>query len=331
MSYKTAFRDVIRAYEVDRDQAVALQKKRKEEVYEKLPNIREIDEAISKAGLDAAKFILSSGNETAKTESWLKKSEGLIAEKKRILSENNIPEDYFTAVNRCNICKDTGYIENGRCRCLKQRMIDKYYDLSNIRDLLALENFDGFDIRYYSQAVDPTEGRSPYQNIQRIYRISTDFVKDFGQTFQNLLFYGDTGLGKTFMCNCIAKDLLDNGHTVLYVTAPRIFKLVEDYRFNRNDMDDADYVIDAVTDVDLLVLDDLGAEFSTVVTSAALFDIINQRLLAKKPTVISTNLSLVEFEAQYSARIFSRFLGYYQMLKFIGDDIRAKKKYEGGR
>ena len=330
MSYKTAFRDVIRDYQIDRDKSAALLKKRKDEVYESLPKLKELDEAIAQSALTAAKQILTIGEKNKDIEKWLTSSQNLIAEKKQLLTENNIPEDYLTNIYRCTICEDTGYVENNRCRCLKQRMIDKYYDLSNIRDLLAIENFESFDIRYYSQTVDPIVGISPYQNIQRIYRISMDFVNEFKQSFQNLLFYGDTGLGKTFMCNCIAKDLLDAGHTVLYVTAPQIFKLVEDYRFNRNDMEEPDYVIDAVTDVDLLVLDDLGAEFSTVVTSAALFDIINQRLLAKKSTVISTNLSLVEFEAQYSARIFSRFLGHYRMSKFIGDDIRAKKKYEGG-
>jgi len=327
MSYKTAFRDVIRDYEVDRERSAALLNKRKAEIYDSLPKLKVLDEAISQSALTAAKQILAAGEKNKDIEAWLTKSQNLIAEKKQLLAENGVPEDYLAEIYQCDICKDTGYVENMRCRCLKQRMIDKYYDLSNIRDLLEIENFDNFDIRYYSKTVDSSVGMSPYQNIQRIYRISADFVREFDSSFQNLLFYGDTGLGKTFMCNCIAKDLLDNGHTVLYVTAPQIFKLVEDYRFNRNDMEEPDYVIDAVTDVDLLVLDDLGAEFSTIVTSAALFDIINQRLLAKKSTVISTNLSLVEFEAQYSARIFSRFLGHYRMSKFIGDDIRAKKKY----
>jgi len=330
MSYKTAFRDVIRDYEMDRDKSTALQKKRKAEVYESLPKLKTLDEAISQSALMAAKQILAAGEKTQEIEKWLTKSQNLIAEKKQLLADKGVPEDYLNEIHQCNVCNDTGYVENLRCRCLKQRMIDKYYDLSNIRDLLEVENFENFDIRYYSKTIDPSVGMSPYQNIQRIYRISADFVREFDSSFQNLLFYGDTGLGKTFMCNCIAKDLLDAGHTVLYVTAPQIFKLVEEYRFNRNNMEEPDYVIDAVTDVDLLVLDDLGAEFNTVVTSAALFDIINQRLLAKKSTVISTNLSLVEFEAQYSARIFSRFLGHYRMSKFIGDDIRAKKKYEGG-
>jgi len=327
MSYKTVFRDVMRAYEADRDRNAALLRERKEEVYTKIPRLREIDIEIAEAGIKAARQILD-GNDTIKE--LHKHSTKLLKEKKNLVAKNGIAEGYLTDIYNCYYCHDTGYIINSeRCRCLKQRMINKYYDLSSIKGLLEVENFDSFDLRYFSENIIASEGRSPYQNIQRIYRIAMDFIERFGDEFQNLLFYGDTGLGKTFMCNCVAKELLDRGHTVLYVTAPRIFKLVEDYRFNRNEMEDPDYAIDAVTDVDLLVLDDLGAEFSTVVTNAALFDIINQRLLAKKPTLISTNLSLVEFEAQYSARIFSRFLGNYQMSKFIGDDIRAKKKYGG--
>ena len=331
MSYKTAFRDVMRAYEIDRDRAVALLKERREEVYRNIPRILEIDEQLSQTGIAAAKQILAeAGNSQAILTDLRQQSTTLIDEKQKLLSENGIHKEYFTDIYRCKLCKDTGYETQGeRCHCLKQRLIDKYYDLSNIKGLLEVENFDTFDLRYYSQDIIPTEGISPHQNMKLIYQLATNFVTQFSQTFQNLLFYGDTGLGKTFLCNCIAKDLLDKGHTVLYVTAPRIFRLVEDYRFNRNDMNDPDYVIDAVTDVDLLILDDLGAEFSTVVTSAALFDIINQRLLAKKSTVISTNLSPAEFEIQYSDRIVSRFLGSYKMSKFYGEDIRAKKKYKG--
>ena len=333
MSYQTAFKDVMRAYESDRDRAAALLKERRAEVYRRLPRVLEIDSKLSQLGIDAAKQILlegSGGDELL--QSLRMQSESLKSEKELLLSKDGVPEGYFADIYRCIICQDTGYVESSsvRCQCLKQRLIDKYYDLSNIRGLLAEENFDTFDLRYYSDIVNPTQGLSPHRNMQIIYQVALNFVEDFDHKFQNLLFYGDTGLGKTFLCNCIAKDLLDRGHTVLYVTAPRIFKLVEDYRFNRDEMFEPDDAVDAVTDVDLLILDDLGAEFGTVVTSAALFNIINQRLLAKKATVISTNLSPAEFETQYSDRIVSRFLGHYKMSKFYGDDIRARKKYEGG-
>lgn len=331
MSYKYAFRDIMRAYEIDRDRAAALLNERKSEIYRKLPRVEEIDGELSTAGISAVKGVLD-GAVCADTllEKLREQSAGLKKEKEQLLAENGVPEGYFTDIYRCSLCQDTGFIEaKGRCQCLKQRLIDKYYDLSNVKGVLERENFDNFDFRYYSEEIDPANGISPKRNMEIIYQTASNFVMSFKDTFQNLLFYGDTGLGKTFLCNCIAKDLLDIGHTVLYVTAPRIFKVIEDYRFNRDEMEEPDYAIEAVTDVDLLILDDLGAEVSTMITSAALFEIINQRLLAQKHTVISTNMSPAEFEAQYSDRIVSRFLGHYKMSKFYGGDIRAKKKYSG--
>lgn len=333
MSYKTAFKDVMRAYESDRDRAATLSRERREEIYQRLPRIKEIDEEISQVSISTAKQLLVAGVDHVSLINHMRKhSEVLKTEKENLLLELDIPNNYFNDTYRCSLCKDTGYLAKelsqlNRCQCLKQRLIDKYYDLSNIRGLLATENFDTFDFRYYSEEVLPSEGLSPRRNMQMIYQIATKFVEEFGRSFQNLLFYGETGMGKTFLCNCIAKDLLDRGHTVLYVTAPKIFKLVEDYRFNRDEVDEH-YAIDAVTDVDLLIIDDLGAEFATIVTNSALFDIINQRLLAKLPTVISSNLQHAEFETHYSERIFSRFLGHYKMSKFYGDDIRFIKKHK---
>ncbi|MCL2398254.1 MAG: ATP-binding protein [Defluviitaleaceae bacterium] len=334
MSYKTVFKDIMREYESDRDRAANLLKERREEVYRYLPGVKEIDEELSQIGISVAKRLLKEGADTKSLiENMKKHSEKLKAEKEHLLSEIGVSNNYFNAIYRCNLCEDTGYLtkelsRTNRCQCLKRRLIDKYYDLSSIRGLLEAENFDTFDIRYYSDEILPSEGISPKNNMELIFKNAMKFVDDFGQTFQNLLFYGETGMGKTFLCNCIAKDLLDRGHTVLYVTAPRIFKLVEDYRFNRDEMEDPNYAIDAVTDVDLLILDDLGAEFSTLVTNSTLFDIINQRLLAKLPTVISTNLQLAELETHYTERIISRFFGNYKISKFFGDDIRLKKKYK---
>ena len=328
MGYRTAFREIMRDYEADRDRAGALLAARRQEAYRKVPRVGDIDTRLTEIGLQLVRQALTEGA----TDSLRVESVALRTEKTALLRDCGIPEDYFTAVYRCPDCADTGYTETAegppaRCRCLKQRLIDKYYDLSNLRDTLTSENFDTFDLRYYSEDISEAEGLSPHVNMQTVYRTAAQFVLQTS-VFQNLLLYGETGLGKTFLCNCIAKDSLDQGRTVLYVTAPRLFKLVEAHRFNREEAEEPDEMLDAVLEVDLLILDDLGAEFSTVITSAALFDLINQRLLAKKPTVISTNLSPSGLEAQYSERIVSRFLGYYKMLKFFGDDIRVMKKYE---
>ena len=332
MNYKMVFKDIMRTYEVDRDRAAARLRHRREEVYGKVPRIREIDRELALAGISAARQIAAGGgNVQTLLDELRKRCAALKKEKKRLLSKIDKSDVYFTDIYKCGICQDTGHIGIGgeRCQCLNQRLIDKYYDLSNIRYIVNEENFTTFDFGYFSETVDKALGVSPRQNMERVYKSTREFIEEFGSVFQNLLFYGSTGLGKTFLCNCIAKELLDNGKSVLYVTTPRIIKMVEDYRFNRNEVEESRYTIDAVTDVDLLILDDLGSEFGTVVTSAALFDIINERLLAEKPTVISTNLTLPELEKQYSDRIVSRFLGNYIMFKFVGDDIRAKKKYGG--
>ena len=351
MSYKTVFNDIMRLYEAERDCAAALLRQRRGEIYGKIPRIKEIDFELSQIGISAAKKLLFNiGNfDDADSldaerpnivsnnilETMRMTSEALKKEKKQLLTNNGISVNYLSDVHKCGVCKDTGWVNFDtraaeRCHCLTQRLIDRYYDLSNIRNILDEENFGTFNFDYYSENVDPSNGLSPKRNIELINKTAQDFVIKFDSTFQNLLFYGATGLGKTFMCNCIAKELLDRGRTVLYVTAPGIFKIVEEYRFNRDDMDEREYIIDAVTEVDLLILDDLGAEFDTIVTSAALFDIINSRLLGKKPTVISTNLTPAEFEFQYSDRIVSRFLGDFKLSKFYGEDIRSKKKYVKG-
>jgi DNA replication protein DnaC len=328
--HQTAFREVMRAYETDRNRAEALLDRRRAEVYEKIPCVTEIEKRISDIGLQLVKLAL--GEDNNPLAALRAESRALQAEKAELLRQTGIPADYLTAVYQCQFCADTGYINRPdgraeRCSCLKQRLVEAYYKLSNVKHILSHENFDTFDLRLYDDTLNENEGLSPYANMQTVYHAAMQFVQRFKQEFQNLLLYGDTGLGKTFLCHCLAKDLLDQGHTVLYVTAPQLFRVIENYRFNRDEMDAPDEMLDTVMDVDLLIIDDLGAEFSTIVTSTALFDIINQRLLSQKPIVISTNLSHKSIESQYSDRITSRLWGHYKLLKFFGDDIRVKKKY----
>jgi len=324
----------MRSYEISRNKAEALLDERRAGIYHSFPKVVEIDQKLSEIGISLPKLALTrnvSGLQEARAM-----AENLKQEKAAILTDGGVPEDYLTAVYTCRICNDTGHIpsEAGhlpvRCSCLRQKLVDAYYSLSNIRGILEEENFDTFDFRCFSPNIIEAEGISPVTNMKAIYNVATDFVQDFNSKFNNLLLYGRTGLGKTFICHCIAKDLLDAGHTVLYLTAPRLFKIIEDYRFNRDALSEPDEMLEAVADVDLLILDDLGAEFVTVVTSSALFDIVNQRILTKKPMIISSNLSPHELENHYSERIVSRLSGYYRMIKFFGEDIRTRRMY-GGR
>ena len=142
------------------------------------------------------------------------------------------------------------------------------------------------------------------------------------------MFYGDTGLGKTFMCNCIAKSLLDKGHLVIYQTAFKMFEIIEDYKFKNADSHISKENYENLFDCDLLIIDDLGTELTNSFTNSELFNILNTRLLSGKKTIISTNLSPMQLGSNYAQRIFSRLFDRFKMVKFIGKDLRWESKFD---
>jgi len=334
MSLGSVFRDVMRDYEKTRASADRMLEQRRETAYEDIPGLLDMDKSLGLLGIGAVKLALA--GDTKGLAEARAASDDIKKARRALLAGKGMDEDYLNAVDyNCAACADTGFVQSAdsggmaRCACLKQRLIEEYYALSNVKEVLRDENFGTFEARFFSDRLNESEGLSPRANIENIKRLATRFVTSFEEPFQNLLLYGETGLGKTFVCHCIARELLDMGKTVLYLTAPRLCKVIEDHRFNREALKEPNGMLETVDEVDLLILDDLGAEISTVITSAALFDIINQRLLSRKPTVISTNLTPPVLESQYSERIVSRFLGNYHMIKFFGEDIRIKKKYGG--
>ena len=324
----TFFKETMRLYDRYRLEAEALLKKRTGEVYEKCPRIKEIDEELAFLSLNAAKAMIESKADRREIGlSFREKSRALGEEREQLLKKFKIPERYLTDVYRCNACADTGYIENQKCKCLKQNLIKQYYTGANLSDTFKHENFDSFDLNYYSDEVDKQYGVSPKSNMKWIWMTCLNFVKDFDKIHKNLLLSGTCGTGKTFLCNSIAKEILESGHTVFYSTSSQLFKTVEDLRFNRKDDGEQEDFLAMVMEVDLLIIDDLGTEFMSVVTASELFNIINTRLLFSRSTIISTNLSSTELLNQYSERVTSRLVGDYTLLKFFGDDIRTKKKY----
>ena len=321
------FKEVLRDLERQRLQEQKTLAGRQAFLYEKLPRVKEIDDEMAAIGLELAKMVLKREADAATAEAMRAKSEKLADERAKILYDNGYDDVFFSDAYNCMACKDTGFFDEKHCHCLKQRLIAKYYEMSNLAKVLERENFDAFNINYYSDVIDIAHGISPRDNMSRIWTTTLRFVENFDKKFENLLFYGPTGLGKTFLSNCVAKELLDAGKTVLYTTAGQLFKLVEDARFNRGKAAEGPAYLAMVPDVDLLIIDDLGTEFSTVVTNSELFDFINTRLLNKKSTIISTNLAPRDFEEYYSDRITSRIFGEYTLLGFIGDDIRIAKKH----
>jgi len=327
MGNDNIYRQILREYEKDRDAAERVSQQRKNEIYQKIPRICDIDKEISEIGIKISRAILNKNvNKSELIEQLKTKSENLINEKEELLKNNGFKRDYLQAVFKCELCQDTGYIENKQCKCFKQKLINKAYDMYNLKDVLEQENFDSFNINYYSEDNYKDEDVSPRKNMEVNLSICLDFVNNFGKEFKNLLLYGNSGLGKTFLCNCIARELLNDGKIVIYVTAFQLFNMIEKNRFAKEENYAVNEILEMLEYVDLLIIDDLGTEFSTIVSNSELFNFINSRLIGKKPTIISTNLSPNELMNQYTYRTVSRFLGNYKILEFFGDDIRILKR-----
>ncbi len=320
---------ILREYEKRRDEAFKQQKTRQAKVYRKIPRIKEIDNIISKTGLKITKSIINNPSSYNDSLNRIRNEiEELKREKAILLTDNNIPVDFLDIKYECPKCNDTGFTQNGKkCSCFKQKLINKYYKMSNIENLLARENFQTFNSSIFLNEPYNGNPKTPRENIMDIFNVCEDFCNNFGKdNVDNLLFYGTTGLGKTFMCNCIAKALLDIGKIVIYQTAFKILQIIKDYEFNQNYNSKSSGEYDLLFDADLLIIDDLGTEITSSFSNAQIFNIVNSRLIKQKKTIISTNLSPKEIADTYSDRIFSRIFSEFTPLKFYGPDLRWEKK-----
>lgn len=320
------YNKILREYEERRLKNKYELDKRIEEVYQAIPKIKELDEKIVSLSAESGRQALF-GNTQALNK--LREMTAQIKEmQKQLLIDNGYPPDYLCMRYHCAKCKDTGFIDNEKCSCFKQAIADTIYMGSNMKSILERENFSTFSFKYYSDDyIDETIGLSPLSNMQKIVASCKSFIRHFDKKHENLLFIGNTGVGKTFLANCIAKELLDRGYTVIYLTAFRLFDILEKYKFGREEEDSlvASDQFDYILDCDLLIIDDLGTELNNSFTTSQLYLIINERLLRQKSTLISTNLSLDNLLTIYSERIYSRIISNYSIRRIIGDDIRLRK------
>lgn len=320
-------------YEKKRMQAIYDAEQRKTELYKKEPKLQQIDDELSKTAINISKKMLINKDDSL-LEELNKKVSILKQEKEKILAFLGKDENYLKPNYECKDCLDTGYITNSHestmCHCLKQKLFNLEYNKSNLSNL-EKENFEHFSFDLYSDEINEEKYHSkmsPRKNMEFIYKLSQKFIENFdNQNEKNLLFTGNTGLGKSFLSSCIANELLKKGKTVLYQTAPVMLDTIMDYRFGKANTSKDIY--DNLLNVDLLIIDDLGTEYINNMKFSELFNIINTRLLNGNKvtkTIISTNLSLDNLFATYDERIVSRLVGNYNICYFFGDDIRFKNK-----
>lgn len=242
---------------------------------------------------------------------------------RKILKENGFPEDYLQAQYSCAKCGDTGFAGNVMCECLKDCM--KNIALCEISDKLPIDKytFENFDLSYYPSEKDSRTSLVPKDKMKNVFSYCRDYAENFEKHGDSLLFSGGTGLGKTHLSLAIAGKVIGKGYSVIYGSAQNLLNMLENEKFGRSELDYS--VEQSILNCDLLILDDLGSEFSTQFTVSAIYNIVNSRLLERKPVIISTNLEPKELEAKYSSRITSRIYGNYRHLLFVGRDIRQIK------
>ena len=315
--------EIQRQYDARQLRIQRILQERKAQIFLRYPRLTELEALTASASVRHARHLLD-GDETALSRLKQELSQ-YRTERASILASAGLDEHYFEPPYTCPDCKDTGYIENKRCHCFEQAAIDLVYTQSNIRTILQEENFSHFSFEYYSEAkINDATGLSSRDTAKNAVIESLTFIKKFDTEFYNLFLYGDTGTGKTFLSNCIAKELLDTGHSVIYFTAFQLFDILEKHKFQK-DLEAA-ASMQHIFDCDLLIIDDLGTELANTFTISQLFLCLNERILRKKSVIISTNLGFDQLSAVYSERVFSRIVSSYTMIKLFGDDIRLQKR-----
>ena len=320
-------RDILKEYELVREKNKEELEQRKRKLYSNFPRLKTIEDEMVRLGIDITRAILNNTQDADVLLEQLRMHQmDLKIEKAEILSSNRFPIDYLELIYQCRNCKDTGYVNGSKCSCLIQKEITSLYQQSNLGENTKSENFDQFRFDYYSDEKNEN-GYSPRDNMKDIYTKCTRFVQGFDNHSINLLFIGNPGLGKTFMCNSIAKDLLEQGKSVIYQVSSELIDLVRKYKFDFENEDNNSSSLNEIYNADLLIIDDLGTELPTQFSSLVIYNILNKRLLNNKKTIISTNLNTDEIMKSYSERIYSRLFGNFNMYKFYGEDIRLKRHH----
>ncbi len=302
---------------------------RREELYRELPRLSEIDAQLSSTMLGIARAALRSGSDPVPMLHAMKSQNlALQQERAQLLARAGFPADYLDETPDCPLCGDTGYILAKPCTCLLKAYAQAQAgELSSLIDIRG-QSFESFDFNLFEDDPDPELGQSPRQNIEIIYDICADFAHTFGARSKNLFISGKPGRGKTYLSGCIAGEVSKRGCSVVYDTAIHIFDRFEAERFGhdiRAGEDTRRYLC-----CDLLIIDDLGTEFSSPFSVSALYHIVNTRLISGKKTIINSNLTNAELNKRYSPQIVSRLDGEYITLYLIGEDLRLKQRFDRG-
>ena len=298
---------------------------RRAKAYTAIPELAEIQSRIAACGAEVIGAFAKGANGRAYVEELAKESLAAQKRRKELLAQAGLPENYLEAQYVCNICEDTGVTDEGICECQRKLLAETAKDEISKHAPLRASTFEKFSLEFYPEAPD-ANGISPKKRMGEIAKFCKDYANDFSLSSASLFMHGATGLGKTHLSLSIANVVTEKGMGVIYSSAPNLFGELEREHFSRQNPNERTFERELL-ETDLLIIDDLGVEFSTQFTVSCVYNIINSRILSGKPTIISTNLTPGELEDKYTQRITSRIIGSYISIKFIGRDIRQLKRY----
>lgn len=297
--------------------------RKKDILYNRFPEAAEIEKQLSATAIKAARAVISGANSKDELLKLRQTTKNLRERLTQILKSVNLPENYLELNYRCKKCSDEGYIDGIMCDCMKKMMKKEVYNELNKMSPLELSSFENFSLDFYSDTPQPNSELTPKKRMAKILEFCKKYASQFKKNSPSLLMTGSTGLGKTHLSLAIAKEVIEKGFGVIYGSAQNIISKMEKEKFrgyqNSSDETERHYI-----DCDLLIIDDLGTEYLTSFSSAAIYNIVNSRIMMNKPTIISTNLSMKELEKNYSQRMVSRIIGNNIRLEFLGYDIRQK-------
>ncbi len=319
---------VMRKYEQQQLKNLHERDKRQQEVYACIPRVEELDREIGTLAATCARRLLD-GDADARRQLRDEMADNR-REKASLMQAAGFPADYMELHYQCPDCRDTGYAEGKRCHCFEQERIRILYAQSNIQEILRRENFDTLSFAYYDDRDElPGLGMTELAYMKRVVSRLRAFAGGFPDSGRNILFTGSTGVGKSFLTNCIAKALMDRYVSVIYLPSDELFGLLSRSRFGRDGQDEAEETGTDILDCDMLIIDDLGTEMNNTFVSSQLFCVINERINRGKGTIISTNLSVDLLRDAYSDRVTSRLMSNYMMIPLYGADKRLRRRWTG--
>lgn len=305
-----------------RQKATDTAERHRKEIAARFPDLLLLESEMAAASLDVVRAVANGSDATAIIGKLSKRNLELQNERRLLIAKAGYPADYLEPAYTCKACRDKGILDGKFCACHLQLLKKLSYDALSGKSPLKLSRFSDFDLSYYPE--EKENGVSPRQRMTEIFEFCRDYAEDFDCASPSIYMYGETGLGKTHLSLAIAGEAIEKGFGVVYGSAQNLLSKLEREKFGSYG-ESASATEDLLLQCDLLVLDDLGAEFSTKFTVSAIYNIINSRMAAGLPTIISSNITLDEMRERYTSRVVSRIIGTYVMLEFVGSDVRQLK------